>query len=387
MMDVKLYSGVINEVGALTSNYVKQSYLDEISRGVSGRNIGLPMGFERLSQYVCNLQRGRYDLWGGGTGTGKSAIIQMCYMTNPIRYLLQHPELNIRFKVKYFNMEMPTKNIIAKLHANYIFKKFGHRYSVNKIFSKGVILTADEQTILKDSMHFVEKLLQFVEFYESGDITPNYVFKVLMDEARNSGEFTTKISVPTQDGGTEVKEIPESELFEYKPNHPDSYTVVIFDHLGLIRPNKDDSGIKSAVDRLSSMLVRFRNSCEFSPVAVSQFNRSIEGMDRKQQKHPDPQLSDFKDTGNPAQDCDTAITLFSPERHRLETHRGYFMDDWQGSYRGLSVLKNRDGRDNLDIGLGFIGSIGEVFELPKVDDLEANPNVKSMFVNKIKLFQ
>ena len=341
---------------------LKSRFWAEVTRGHQGLNEGLPMGFNRLTKVICNVQRGRYDLWGGGTGTGKSSAVLDAYVINPIEYLLANPECSSTIKIKYYNLEMATMPLMAKLMARRVYEQSDGRIllSVNKIFGRGKYrMTKEEDAYLGEAQDYFDMLTQYVEFVD-GSVSPLFVYKDLLALANERGTVTKY----------------ENGHWDYEPYNPNEIVVVVIDHVGLITPNKDHGGSKKkAIDDLSEMLIKFRNRCGFSPVVVSQFNRSIEAMDRKSNSHPDPQLSDFKDTGNPAQDADTVIALFNPIRHRLSDHNGYDMNTYGHFYRGLSVLKNRDGIDNVDIAMGFIGAIGKMKELPKIEDIQANPEL------------
>ena len=300
-------------------NLLKDNFWKEVERGKQGLNEGLPMGFDRLTSVICNVQRGRYDLWGGGTGTGKSSAVLDAYVVNPIEYILANPSQPLKLKVKYYNLEMATMPLMAKLMAPRGYEESEGKYllSVNKIFGRGNYRLSD-------------MLTDYVEFVD-GSVSPLFVYKDLMALANKTGKITKR-----DDG-----------YWHFKPHDPNLIVVVVIDHVGLITPNKDHSG------------------------------RSIESMDRKSNSHPDPQLSDFKDSGNPAQDADTVISLFNPTRHRLQTHNGYDMNKFGCFYRGISILKNRDGMDNVDIAMGFIGAIGKMKELPTMDELNAKPDLAS----------
>jgi replicative DNA helicase len=343
-------------------NLLKSRFWDEVERGKQGLNEGLPMGFNRLTKVICNVQRGRYDLWGGGTGTGKSSAVLDAYVINPIEYLLANPDNPLKIKIKYYNLEMATMPLMAKLMARRVFEQSNGKYllSVNKIFGRGNYrMSTEEDKYLAEAQDYFDKLSDYVEFVD-GSISPLFVYKDLMNLAKKVGRIDKR----------------EDGYWRYTPNDPNLIVVVVIDHVGLITPNKDHAGNKKkAIDDLSEILIKFRNRCGFSPVVVSQFNRSIEGMDRKSNSHPDPQLSDFKDSGNPAQDADTVLALFNPIRHRLPAHNGYDMNTFGSFYRGISVLKNRDGIDNIDIAMGFIGAIGKMKELPTVEELNAKPGL------------
>ena len=346
---------------------IKDRFWQEVERGKQGLNEGLPMGFNRLTKVICNVQKGRYDLWGGGTGTGKSSAVLDAYVINPIEYMLANDQ-PLKLRVKYYNLEMATMPLMAKLMARRVFEQSEGKYllSVNKIFGRGNYrLSSEEDRLLGEAQDYFDMLTEYVEFVD-GAVSPLFVYKDLMKLAKEIGTVTKQ----------------ENGHWDFTQDDPNLIVVVVIDHVGLITPNKDHGGNKKkAIDDLSEMLIKFRNRCGFSPVVVSQFNRSIEGMDRKSNAHPDPQLSDFKDSGNPAQDADTVVALFNPIRHRLSTHNGYDMNTYGSFYRGLSVLKNRDGIDNVDIAMGFIGAIGKLKELPLVSDLEAKPDLVKKVLN------
>ena len=346
---------------------IKERFWQEVERGKQGLNEGLPMGFNRLTKVICNVQKGRYDLWGGGTGTGKSSAVLDAYVINPIEYMLANDQ-PLKLRVKYYNLEMATMPLMAKLMARRVFEQSEGKYllSVNKIFGRGNYrLSSEEDRLLGEAQDYFDMLTQYVEFVD-GSVSPLFVYKDLLKLANEIGTVTKQ----------------ENGHWDFTQDDPNLIVVVVIDHVGLITPNKDHGGNKKkAIDDLSEMLIKFRNRCGFSPVVVSQFNRSIEGMDRKSNAHPDPQLSDFKDSGNPAQDADTVVALFNPIRHRLSTHNGYDMNTYGSFYRGLSVLKKRDGIDNVDIAMGFIGAIGKLKELPLVSDLEAKPDLVKKVLN------
>lgn len=346
---------------------IKNRFWQEVERGKQGLNEGLPMGFNRLTKVICNVQKGRYDLWGGGTGTGKSSAVLDAYVINPIEYMLANDQ-PLKLRVKYYNLEMATMPLMAKLMARRVFEQSKGKYllSVNKIFGRGNYrLSPEEDRFLAEAQDYFDMLTQYVEFID-GSVSPLFVYKDLLKLANEIGTVTKQ----------------ENGHWDFVQHDPNLIVVVVIDHVGLITPNKDHGGNKKkAIDDLSEMLIKFRNRCGFSPVVVSQFNRSIEAMDRKSNSHPDPQLSDFKDSGNPAQDADTVVALFNPIRHRLNNHNGYDMNTYGSFYRGLSVLKNRDGIDNVDIAMGFIGAVGKLRELPTVDELKANPELVKKILN------
>lgn len=74
--------------------------------------------------------------------------------------------------------------------------------------------------------------------------------------------------------------------------------------------------------------------------------------------------------------CDAANVVFgliSPVRYEFNEYRGYNINPNSGGlgdrFKGLKVLKSRDGIADISIGLGFLGEIGKFVELPKAEDM------------------
>jgi replicative DNA helicase len=108
----------------------------------------------------------------------------------------------------------------------------------------------------------------------------------------------------------------------------------------------------------------------YTIVAVSQFNRMISNIQRLKNGDVEPQLEDFKETGQSQDDADVVMTLFDPLRYKIADSLGYNLDrliDQEGSkfYRSLKIIKNSYGSDDIRIGLGFLGEMGMFKELPR----------------------
>jgi hypothetical protein len=60
---------------------------ENIKRGIEGYNQGLPTGYNRLTDYISNVQQRKYITVGGATGTGKTAFVDSGYLFAPYEYL------------------------------------------------------------------------------------------------------------------------------------------------------------------------------------------------------------------------------------------------------------------------------------------------------------
>jgi replicative DNA helicase len=160
----------------------------------------------------------------------------------------------------------------------------------------------------------------------------------------------------------------------YIPNDPNEITIVVIDHIGLLKLTKDQPTKKQAIDKMSDELRHARDFYGYSPVVVSQFNRDISNPIRIKNGDVEPQLEDFADSSQTQNDSDVVLALFDPMRYKVADPSGYNLDklvDQYGAkyFRSLRVIKNSYGADDVRIGLGFFGQIGMFKELKRKKDM------------------
>jgi hypothetical protein len=347
----------------LSAKDLKEKFDIEFARGKSGLNAGLPMPFSLLSSEVCGIQQGRYDLWMGSIGSGKSTVVQEGYISYPIQYCEKYKDsIPFTYEVDYFNLEIPDVNVMAKLLANWIYKesKGAVKVSVNRIFQKGTNrLTADEVEWITKSYKYLDFLLQHCNFITGEGISEKYVYKRLIELAKKHGTMEVNAQ------GAEL-------LYTYKPKDPNKFIMIVFD-------NVNNLNSKELIDKCSSIFVKFRNNCKFSFSIVQQYNRNQEANDRE---FMEPQIGDGKDSGLPGQDCDTAFLTYIPARFGLTEYKQYMLNQgYNGSkkklgdfFRMVKLAKNRDGQDNIYLPYAFNGAAGIVKELVSPLDWKENKN-------------
>jgi replicative DNA helicase len=177
----------------------------------------------------------------------------------------------------------------------------------------------------------------------------------------------------------------------YVPNNENELTLVVIDHIGLLKTTTAQPTKKQAIDKMSDELRYARDFYGYSPVVVSQFNRDISSPMRLKNGDVEPQLEDFADSSSTQNDADVVLALFDPMRYKVADPSGYDLnklrDDYGAKYfRSVRLIKNSYGEDDVRIGLGFLGQIGMFKELPRQRDItdsdyDAILN-KSYFLNK-----
>jgi replicative DNA helicase len=339
-----------------------------IKRGQLGQNKGLPMGFNKLVEYVPGTQRGTYYLVGGETGSGKTAFTDDAFLYNPYDWYMANPDIKsgMNFKVFYWSLEIDKNIKMTKAICRKLFLDYGTVVDINYVLSRGKNRISAEvfEQVMTCKQYFeeMEDVLTIIDANQN----PTGVNKFMLSHAKANGEFKYK-TVNNGDGDIKIFD-------KYVPNHSNDYTLIIIDHISLM---KRESGhtVKANVDKMSEYLIPLRNNFGYTPVVVQQLNRSNTATDRFKMDMVEPKLSDFKDSGNTQQDANVIMALFSPRRHELENFRGYDITKLKDRFRSLSILKNRDGASDVRVGLQFVGEVGYFQELPKADVFKDRPSL------------
>jgi replicative DNA helicase len=148
----------------------------------------------------------------------------------------------------------------------------------------------------------------------------------------------------------------------------------VIDHIGLLKNCKTQPTKKESIDKMSDELRYARDFYGYTPVVVSQFNRSISNPMRIKAGDVEPQLEDFSDSSSTQNDADVVLALFDPVRYNVEDPSGYDTNKLRDAfgakyYRSLRLIKNSYGEDDIRIGLAFLGCVGMFKELPRKKDI------------------
>jgi len=331
----------------------------EVQFGLDGRNSGVPMGFDRLNRFI-GIRKSIYFLIGGLTGSGKTAFLDDAFVLNPYDwYISKENTTNIKLKIIYRSMERSLKYKEAKWVARKIFIDQGIIVPVGKLLGwKGFDrLTKDEHDLFLTYEDYITGLEEVVTII-AGPENPIGIAKQLREHALKNGK------------------IEDLDQFNkvYIPNDENEITLVVLDTLNLLKVTKELNTKKAAIDKMSNELQYARDFYGYSPAAVQQFNRDISNPIRIKQGDVEPQLEDFKDSGQPGDDADVVLALFDPIRYNLPDPSGYdvnkLKDDYGAKYfRSLRLIKNSYGEDDIRIGLAFMGQTGMFKELPKRSEI------------------
>lgn len=328
----------------------------EVQYGMAGRNSGIPIGFEKLNRYI-GIRKRIYTLIGGLTGSGKTSFLDDAYVLNPYDwYISKENTTNIKLKIIYRSMERSRIYKLAKWTSRRIFLDQGVYIPMSKLLSwnKDNKLTSDEHDLFLTVKDYIDGLEEVITIID-GPENPIGIAKQIKEHALKNGR---------------IEELDEYNKV-YIENDSNTITEIIIDTMNLLKPTKEYNTRKAAIDKMSDELRYARDFLGMSPVVVSQFNREIANPLRIKAGDVEPQLEDFKESGQTQDDADVVITLFDPSRYsNVQDKSGYkvdkFTDEYGANYfRSVRVNKNSFGEDNLRSGMAFMGSTGIFKELPK----------------------
>jgi replicative DNA helicase len=338
----------------------KDTLRDQIERGRLGLNNGIPHGHEKLTEYIPNVQQSTYYLIGGELGTGKSAFTNDMFVYNPIDwYLDNRADTNIKLIIPYYSFEVPKRDMAIKYIARRIYKKYNILLDINYILSRGKYKISDE--------HYKLVMNEMPIFEELSDIL------LVQDLPKNPTGIWNDLLRLANDNGKGIKKVEGNnyhfeEGTDYVPTNPNLYVLPVIDHAGLTKKEREFSK-KQVIDKLSEYMIILRNKCFYSPIVVQQLNRSLSSTDRFKIDKVEPQLSDFKESGNTQEDANVVLALFSPQRYELPKFREYNVARLRNRFRSISILKNRDGEADKILGMKFIGEVGMFQELKRGADM------------------
>jgi hypothetical protein len=328
----------------------------EVQNGLDGRNGGIPMGFNRLNRYI-GIRKSMYFLVGGLTGSGKTSFIDDAFVLNPYDWYITQKNPGIKLRVIYRSMERSRTYKLAKWVSRKIFLDTGTIIPVNKLLGWTEKMTKDEHDLFLMYEDYMGNMGETI---------------TIIDGPENAVGIAKELKAHALQNGR-IEQVDEYNKI-YVPNDPSEITIVVIDHIGLLKTTKDQTTKKAAIDKMSDELRYARDFYGYTPVAVSQFNRDISNPIRIKNGDVEPQLEDFADSSQTQNDADVVLALFDPLRYKVDDPSGYSInklkDQFGAKYfRSLRLIKNSYGSDDIRVGLGFLGEVGMFKELPRVKDI------------------
>jgi hypothetical protein len=400
------------------SNIIKYSaygnLMKEMERGQKGLNRPIPIGMPRLQRYMNGWQKRLYILLGGYTGSGKTAFADDAFILNPYDwYIKQQKKEDTDFKPKIHildhSMERSKEYKLAKWTCKKLFVEHGILLDALDIIGRSfekIEIPKPVQKILYGYEEYFAEMEDVVTIYD-GAKTPtqieNNIDRLMIKHGnifeeedgviyrikRGKREAVKNISYDnavqnrngsyryfeeiTESGQTKLIFQGERIFIEYDPN---VYFLVMNDHIGKLRKEGGMSD-KQAIDHHSGTMGDRRDLYGITVVDISQFNRAISDPRRlADEQGVQPRLEDFKESGDPSENADVVLALFDPNRYQLKSCMEYILRQFltaekHNRFRGMYLLKNSWGADQVKLGMWFLGEIGMMKEIKPPQEISA----------------
>lgn len=244
----------------------------EVQAGLDGRNNGIPMGFNRLNRYI-GIRKSMYFLVGGLTGSGKTSFIDDAFVLNPYDWYIAQEKPPMKLRVIYRSMERSRTYKLAKWVSRKIFLDHGIIIPVSKLLGWTERMTKDEHDLFLMYEDYVGNMNEVI---------------TIIDGPENAVGIAKELKAHALQNGT-IEQLDQYNKV-YVPNNPNEITIVVIDHMGLLKTTKDQPTKKAAIDKMSDELRYARDFYGYTPVGVSQFNRDISNPIRIKSGDVEPQL-------------------------------------------------------------------------------------------------
>lgn len=337
-----------------------------IQEGIEGKFKGLANGFNRLNDYIFGVQRAVYTLLGGMSGTFKTTLADFIVLNS----IIDAEKLGVEYNIFYYSYEIDELSKQCNWLSVIIYNKYGITIPPERIKGFGENrLNDDEQRLVDSEIPYVEELFKKINFRFKAT-NPTGIYNELWQFFASKGKFEYEPYID-KEGKTKQK------IKKYIPNNPDSYTLVVLDHLLLLLKERGFSD-KEIIDKMSEYMVELRNMFGCSCIFISQFNDGLSTVDRAKFKGIDlsPQMTDFKSTRNPYADADIVLGTMCPYKLDMNSCLGYDIEKLKANMIMLKILKNRLSSDNIAIGLYANPKAGSFEELEKPDLIDYKKYIK-----------
>lgn len=325
--------------------------LNAIKEGMSGLNVGLSTGLEKLDDIISGVQRSTIYNVAGGLASGKTSFAIYAFIYQTLKTQINNPN----FHIVFYSLEITAQTLLAKLLCLRLYEVYGVEIKYSNLFSrnKKSPLTAEQYSLVEKELDWLYQVETHMQIWDKS-VNAEIFEKVLLSTAKRFGTF-----------------VETSEKLHYEADSKELFILVFLDHVGLIRKGFGQSK-KEAIDDVVEKAVTFRNTCGFSFIFLQQINRTGSSMDRRKADLQEIELQDLKDTGGVSEAADVVLAIFFPHREKMSTYRHYKINQgFRDAFRSILVLKNRYDSPDFVIPINFFGSLGLFVELPDASTFDS----------------
>lgn len=344
---------------------IVETLMKQIDAGREGLNKGLYSGLPKLDSLTYGIIRENITLIGASSGAGKSSLTSYMAVYNAYNeYLKSGKTIDIWWLI--FSFEMSETALFLRLLSMHLWDEYRLIVPHKTLLSLEEKLSDEIYQKILDSKEWLLGLAERCTIIDK-PVTAKGMYGRCKAFSEQHGEYILKAR------GKHGEE--DWESYDYIPNNPQQYLVVVVDHVKLFDTQPGHTS-KQEIDEACKYLIHLRDKCKYSIYIVQQLNRAFQDMSRRTEAggvYADIQLSDFSDTGDTVNAANTVLAIFYPFREKCSKWKDYIVDPKRGGLserlRTISLLKNRDGNADKFVGVGFYGECHIWRELPKASEI------------------
>ena len=342
-------------------------------RILDGKLNCIPLPFERFRSIFPGFEQGKYIIITANQKVGKSKLSDYLFIYEPLFYIVDHPEMNLKVKVLYFSLEMSADEKYNEFLCHLLLRLDGLHISTRDL--RGVDRAYDPRIdeLLNDETHqkYIRAFEDMVIFNDT-DKNPTGINKKCRDYALAHGHmnYITYQATNELTGEVETKNGVDP-IKPYTQDDPDEYRFIILDNAANITTEKGSDSKMAAIDKMSKYGITLRKQLNYIFVLIQHQAQSQEGVENIKLDRMRPTTDGLGDCKTTSRDANCVIGLFSPYKFKKKDYEEYDITKLQDYARFMEVLEDRDyGANGSTCSLFFDGATSNFKELPKATDIE-----------------
>lgn len=322
--------------------------------------------FPKFSRFIPGIIRGVMYAITANSGIGKTQLAKYMFVLTPYNFIKNNPDTGLKLHIIYFALEESKEEFIDKLLCTHLAIKYGIYIDSLELASMYDNPPSDDVfEKLEEAREELEDMLSFIQIVDNIS-NPTGMYKYCREFSEKIGEHHY---VERDYSATPV-------YSHYTMHDPETYVIVITDHIGLIDCEKGADTLHQSIKRWVVDYCRKQMTKHWNWVVLNVHQQTADsekaqftfGGNTIIQK-VEPSLDGLANNKEVSRDHHVILGLFAPARYGIDEYEGYDIEKLDDYFRSVKILKNRIGIPYLKLNLFFDGASNIFRELPRPDDM------------------
>lgn len=315
--------------------------------------------FPKLYTKIPGLIKGTYYAVTANSSVGKTKFTKFLFVTHAYKYCKAN---NIPLNILYYALEESKEKFWISMMCDLLYEKYGETITYYQYMKYHPGMTDAIENHIKELQPIIDDMQKYIHVIDFV-FSPTGFFQNIKKFMLNFGERIEGVTDSDEFGNKWTS-------FDYKYYDEDTHVIVVVDHVSLITPEKnqfaDCSTTHLAMSKWSEYVVKFickKYKCIVCN--VHQQSSQSESTENMKLDNLQPKLSSLGDNILIGRDYMSVFGIFNPSRYKLtqKVYNGMNIEKMEGSFREISLIKHRDGEDNIRVPMEFNGKINYFKEM------------------------